>query len=264
MTAQSMLLGGASMGFPWAVPAVLAQADSAGGDQITFLEMFFFSGDWFGIAIIWVILALSVLSIGLMIHLTIRNRRAVLLPQPVRAKTAQLIAQQQFRQAIEFTRRHPSYLAALVHAALVEAPNGYGAMERAIEEAGDAQTTRLLRPVEYLNIIGNIAPMLGLFGTVYGMILAFQELVAAGGNPDPVQLADGISTALVTTFWGLVVAIPALAVYALIRNQIDALTSEGMLIAEELISPFKPAGGHAAAAEQAAESADRAAQARAR
>jgi len=81
---------------------------------------------------------------------------------------------------------------------------------------------------------------MGLFGTVYGMILAFQQLVASGGSPDPAKLAAGISTALVTTFWGLIVAIPALAAYALIRNKIDALTSEGLVIAEELISPFKP------------------------
>jgi biopolymer transport protein ExbB len=101
--------------------------------------------------------------------------------------------------------------------------------------------------VEYLNVVGNISPMIGLFGTVYGMIVAFQRLVAAGGNPDPAELAGGISTALVTTFWGLVVAIPALAAYALIRNRIDAMTSEALVVAEELIGPFKPTGRGSAA-----------------
>jgi biopolymer transport protein ExbB len=105
-----------------------------------------------------------------------------------------------------------------------------------------------LRPLEYLNVLGNIAPMLGLFGTVYGMIVAFQTLVEEGGSADPGKLAAGISTALVTTFWGLIVAMPALAAYALIRNKIDALTSEGILIAEELINTFKP--GNKAGSEQ--------------
>jgi len=151
-----------------------------------------------------------------------------------------LLAEKKYRDAIEFAKNDGSYLGKLASAALNEAANGYGAMERAIEEAGDAETTRLLRPLEYLNVLGNIAPMLGLFGTVYGMIVAFQQLVAAGGSADPQNLAAGISTALVTTFWGLVVAMPALAAYSLIRNKVDALTAEGLIMAEELISPFKP------------------------
>src|SRR5690606_17418676 len=133
-----------------------------------------------------------------------------------------------------------SFVGKLMSAALSEAASGFGAMERAVEEAGDAETSRMLRPVEYLNVIGNIAPMLGLFGTVYGMIRAFETLVAEGGKADPTTLAAGISTALVTTFWGLIVAMPALACYALVRNKIDALTSDGMIVAEELIRPFKP------------------------
>ena len=72
------------------------------------------------------------------------------------------------------------------------------------------------------------------------LLVAFQRLGDAGGSPDPVELAGGISTALVTTFWGLVVAIPALAAYALIRNKLDALAAEALLAAEGLLRPFKP------------------------
>ena len=82
--------------------------------------------------------------------------------------------------------------------------------------------------------------MAGLFGTVYGMILAFQSIVSAGGNADPVLLAGGIGTALVTTFWGLVVAIPALMGYAVVRNRI--LDASESVVAEVtvLIRPFDP------------------------
>ena len=68
-------------------------------------------------------------------------------------------------------------------------------MERAVEEAGDAEAVKLLRPIEYLNVLGNISPMIGLFGTVFGMIVAFQALVAGSGSADPKELAGGISTA---------------------------------------------------------------------
>ena len=170
----------------------------------------------------------------------LRYRRDNLVPASVQQGLQQLLAGKRYREAIALANDDPSYLGRITSAALNEAANGYGAMERALEETGDAEATRILRPIEILNVMGNIAPMVGLFGTVYGMIVAFQQLVDAGGSPDPVDLAAGISTALVTTFWGLVVAIPALAAYAVVRNKIDALTAEGMVAAEQIIRPFRP------------------------
>ena len=211
--------------------------------EVSWAAMFLYSpGNVVGTAIIWLLLLMSMASMALIIMFLIQYRRSMVIPEDTRAELEDLLAAKKYRDAIEFAQSDPSYLGRLCGEALSAAGNGYVAMERAVEEAGDAETTRILRPVEYLNVLGNIAPMIGLFGTVYGMILAFQELVAGGGQADPGELASGISTALVTTFWGLVVAIPALAAYALIRNKIDALTSEGMLVAEDLISPFKPGG----------------------
>ena len=231
---------------PAAALAQDAAADTPAADEgsgvINAAQMFLWSpGSYFGTAMIWLLVLMSMVSIAITIMFLIQNRRPLIIPDETRDEVEALLAEKRYREAIEYANGDPSYLGKLTAAALSEATNGYGAMERAIEETGDAETTRVLRPVEYLNVLGNIAPMLGLFGTVYGMILAFQKLVSAGGA-DPKELAAGISTALVTTFWGLVVAIPALAAYAVIRNRIDALTAEGMLVAEELISPFKPSG----------------------
>ncbi|MDX1682271.1 MAG: MotA/TolQ/ExbB proton channel family protein [Phycisphaeraceae bacterium] len=217
---------------------VLAQSDSEG--QTSFFEAFLWSDDPLGLFVIWLLLIMSFVSIGLAISFVLKFRRQTLVPEETEQAIQQMIDSKQYREAIEYANSDESYLAKLVSAAMGEASNGYGAMERAIEEQGDVEISRYLRPIEILNVLGNISPMLGLFGTVYGMIVAFQQLVASGGSPDPAELAAGISTALVTTFWGLVVAIPALAAYALVRNKIDALTSEGMVMAEEIISPFKP------------------------
>ena len=103
-------------------------------------------------------------------------------------------------------------------------------------------TLERLRAIEPLNVVGNVAPMIGLFGTVYGMILAFRQIVLGGGTPDPIALANGIGTALVTTFWGLIVAIPALSGYALLRNKIDGLTSEATRAVEEVIGLLRGPG----------------------
>lgn len=232
--------------FAWllsAAPAIAQEAQVAttetNGD-VSFFEQFFWSEDPLGLLVIWLLLVMSALSIGFALKLFLTYRRASIVPKRTHDQIQTFFADKQFRDAIEYANNDRSYLGKLIAAALNEASAGYNAMERAIEEEGDFETSRMLRPVEYLNVVGNIAPMLGLFGTVYGMILAFQQLVAAGGKPNPAELAAGISTALVTTFWGLIVAMPALAAYALVRNKIDALTSEGVTIAADLIHPFKP------------------------
>ena len=208
----------------------------------SFFQMFLWTPDLLGNIIIWGLVATSMASIGFAIYLFTRYRQTEMSPEDTQQQVESMLAEKRYREAIDFANSDDSYLGTLLAAALNEAANGYGAMQRAIEEAGDAETARILRPVEYLNVIGNISPMIGLFGTVYGMIRAFQGLVEAGGRPDPSVLAGGISTALVTTLWGLVVAIPALACYSVIRNKIDAITGDVILLAEDLLRPFKPGG----------------------
>jgi biopolymer transport protein ExbB len=235
------------------VTPALAQDDVATTEtkgDVSFFQQFFWSDDPLGLVVIWLLLVMSALSIGFSLKLFMTYRRAAIVPRQTHEQIQTMFADKQFRDAIEYANNDTSYLGKLIAAALGEASAGYNAMERAIEEEGDFETSRMLRPVEYLNVVGNIAPMLGLFGTVYGMILAFQQLVAAGGKPNPAELAAGISTALVTTFWGLIVAMPALAAYALVRNKIDALTSEGITIAADLIHPFKPHAKKQQAAQQ--------------
>jgi len=216
---------------------VFSQGEPA--QTISLARMFLYSDSLVGLLIIWLLLIMSATSLGLTIKLARDYRRTRLVPGSLNGELARLLKAKDYDEALYAARKERSYLGRLAYATLGELENGHGAMQRSMEETSDALTTGLLRPIEYLNVLGNIAPMIGLFGTVYGMIVAFQKLVSTGGNPDPVQLAGGISTALVTTFWGLVVAIPALAAYALIRNQVDALTAEGMLMVEQMILPFK-------------------------
>lgn len=220
--------------------AAAAQAQGAETREISFAEMFLWSDTWLGRIIIIVLQLMSLATIALIIQFALKYRRRDLLPESTYRRLQDLLRSRRYRDAIDAASRDSSYLGQLTSAAMNDAPGGFGAMQRAVEESADVQSSRLLRPVEFLNVIGNIAPMLGLFGTVYGMIVAFQKLVAAGGRPDPGELAGGISTALVTTFWGLVVAMPALAGYALIRNHVDGIIGEGVVLVDNLIRPFKP------------------------
>ena len=192
-------------------------------------------------AIGWLLWAISILTVALIVQYFIAIRRDNILPPAVLDHVRELFDEKQYGEAIEVTADEPSFLSYVVHAGLSDASHGYPAMERAMEEAAEERTTKFLRQIEWLNLIGNISPMLGLLGTVWGMILAFQELAASGGTADPSELSDSIGIALVTTLLGLAVAIPSLAVYAIMRNRVDSLTSEAMVAAQDLISTFRPA-----------------------
>jgi biopolymer transport protein ExbB len=93
--------------------------------------------------------------------------------------------------------------------------------DKAVEDAGMREVRRLSANLRPLLVVAVLSPLLGLLGTVWGMILAFGELASASGKADPEQLADGISQALTTTAVGLAVAIPAQAAYYWFRARVD-------------------------------------------
>ncbi len=213
--------------------------DSGGaGGVTTYLDWFFIKGG----PIAWLLIAVDIASWAVIIEHLVTIRRLNILPEPVKAQIGDMVEARQYKEMIEYASTDPSFLAYVVHQSLSEASHGYAAMERAMEEAAEERTAKLLRKIELLNVIGNVSPMMGLLGTVYGMIDVFSTIVDAGGMPDPAGLAGGVGIALVTTFWGLIVAIPALAVYAFMRNRIDSLSSEVMMVAQETISTFRPGG----------------------
>jgi biopolymer transport protein ExbB len=219
---------------------------SAGDGTHSFAEAFFVSRrsdgsiEYLGSGVTWLLLAMSVGAIGMMIYMFLANRKQSVVPSVLIEEIDKRIAKKDFRSIIELTSKDQTYLGKILHAAFREARFGFPAMMRSLEQTADELATARLRRIELLNVIGQVSPMIGLFGTVYGMILAFGAIVASGGSADPVALAGGIGTALTTTFWGLVVAIPALSGYAVLRNKIDELTVEATIVAEDVLNNFRP------------------------
>jgi len=186
------------------------------------------------------IYACSLASIALIVEHCITIRRSVLVPELSVAQIKTMFDERRFREALEFCQNDPSLVSGVVHAGLIEAANGYDAMENAMEDATGERAARLYRKIEWLNLLGNVSPMLGLWGTIWGMMVAFGTIEARGGKANPADLAGGIMVALVSTFCGLIVAIPALAAYGIFRSRIEQLSMEAALVAEELLANFKP------------------------
>ena len=209
-------------------------------------SIFFYSlnGDgsleWLGSLMIWLLLAMSVANVVLIVMGARGNARKTMLPPDTAGELRATLAAGRYKDAIEQAARGDDDFSRMLSRALSHAPEGADAMARAAEQCADELLAARLRGLEKINVLGQVAPMVGLFGTVYGMIVAFQTIASTGGNADPVMLAGGIGTALVTTFWGLVVAIPATSAYAMIRNGTIAVSDEALAEVDAQLAQFRP------------------------
>jgi biopolymer transport protein ExbB len=190
--------------------------------------------------LVGLIISLSIVGLTLIMQGFLRNRESVLMPPATTETIRTMIQNKQFKELMDFTENDPSFISQSLNPALKRAPS-FSSMKEAMETAVGEQTAERFRGIEYLNIIGNLGPLLGLLGTVLGMILAFRAMNAAQGNASPAQLAGGIATALMHTFLGLMLAVPCLAFFGILRTMVDRLTVRGALVAEELLLMIKPA-----------------------
>lgn len=219
-----------------AVITIAMRSSTAGATQPartqSFLEQFVVSGG----PIVWfILLPMSLLMVYLAAEHSLTIRRKKLLPDAIGSKIMAMIQQYGPGQITKQIPAQNDFVSIAVAEALMRGKGDWFRMRSALTESLQEQASRLLRKIEWINLIGNVSPMVGLFGTVLGMIKLFNAIVTAGGQPQPAQLADGISVALVTTFWGLLIAIPALAIHGVFRNRIEALISDAVAEAEDVM-----------------------------
>jgi len=208
-------------------PPLLASLDAA--------RIFFYSAstmpdgsvrtEWIGSVIIWILIAMSLVSVGMIISASLAHRMAAIVPPQA---LEGLGGRSDGRTALDATAALPCDTGRIARAASEAWMRGRSELVDAAERAAVECAARRFRTLEPLHVLAQISPMIGLFGTVYGMIVAFQAVAASGGQADPALLAGGIGTALVTTFWGLVVAVPALLAYALLRNRVDTALASAL------------------------------------
>ena len=123
-----------------------------------------------------------------------------------------------------------------------------------VGQRASQQVTLLERRLSWLSVIGHLAPMIGLLGTVWGLVDAFHEIEAQGGNVQPGDLASGIWQALLTTVFGLIVALPTLAIYHFLDNRVAAITLQMEWLVAELNAWFDSNSSSVTPLQQADES----------
>jgi biopolymer transport protein ExbB len=221
-------------------PAVADQAP-AGRAPLTFFEIVF-SGGPLGIANMLVLIGLSTTALALAVDNLRLIQKSRLMPLGLSDEVRGAVASGDLARANELCAAQPSLLAAILIHGFAETSSGWAAIEKAMEESLAEQAAKLFRRIEYLRVIGHLAPLVGLLGTVTGMLLAFKQISDSEGSAGTAQLADGIYHALVTTVFGLVIAIPSLAAFALLRSRLDELVAEAAHAGLHAFAPLKQAG----------------------
>jgi len=216
---------------------VATPGDEGAADEISYLSWAAKSLGWFyGL----VFLGLSFTLVALFVMNLLTARRENVVPKALVESFEQNLDAKKFQEAYELAKDDESMLGHVLSAGIAKVSTGYTEAIEAMQEVGEEENMRLEHRLSYLALIGTLSPMIGLLGTVDGMIDSFKLIAnTATGAPDPQALAQGISTALFTTFIGLVLAIPALAAYNLLRNRVSRLVLEVGIISEGLMSRFQ-------------------------
>ncbi|KAA0212379.1 MAG: MotA/TolQ/ExbB proton channel family protein [Leptolyngbya sp. PLA3] len=192
--------------------------------QLDLWPLFMQSFDLFSVAL----LMGSLVAVGWIVRVAIDIRQRHIQPKSSSQTIERLIDKGRSADLARFAAEDSAFVSRVVSAALEHRALGESAMRDAAELQASIESARWFRRIELLNVIGNLGPLIGLAGTVWGMILAFTSLGATGGQAGPTDLSLGISKALFHTLLGLLLAIPCLLVFGIYRGIADRICTDAM------------------------------------
>lgn len=231
---------------PAADPAAQAAAGEAGDAAAdsgeskksdNYLMWMFRSLGWF-FSVVFALLSMTM--VALIVINIVNLRRSQIVPEALVEDFGKLIDENRFQEAYECAKDNESLLGQALSTGLARMPSGYEKASQAMQDVTQAESMRLEHQLGYLALIGNLAPMIGLFGTVVGMIASFQAIASGGAAPSPQKLAEGIATALFTTELGLAIALPALAAYDILKNRLARFILDVAVVSESFMGRFSP------------------------
>jgi biopolymer transport protein ExbB len=232
----------------WAWPAVSVWAAEGGGgsDLASSILSFLFTS-----VTGWVLIGIYFAFVGLMVWLLMDVRGSAMMPTDLVEAVEDAIAKRQFKQGFELIKADSSFFARVLTAGMTRLQHGLEEARDAVHAMLDNLRSKKKGMVGYIAIIGTIGPLIGLVGTVSGMIQSFGEL-GRGGTPDPAKLADGISHALNATLVGIFLSCLAIPAYTFFNNRLDRIINDISLMVDDLLVQMYFASRQAQAARPAA------------
>ncbi|NNL86937.1 MAG: MotA/TolQ/ExbB proton channel family protein [Myxococcales bacterium] len=220
-----------------------ADVDEGAEVDIDFAEVLGYGG-----TVGYAILALSIIGLALAAVFFFELRIKALVPAKLASDVREALGRGEARAALDQSRKSPTFLGHILRSGLEALEDGRPEARNVMADAAESWMSGVVRRVEYLNLIATVAPMLGLLGTVTGMVKTFAALSQSTGPVDPVQLSAGIFQALVTTMMGLSVAIPILLLYTVLRNRADHVQATGIAVGEQAVAALPERLSHGGAA----------------
>jgi len=225
-----------------AAPAAAAAPAGAGGSTEPKRESYLV---WFykalGIRYVIVFLALSFSLVALVVMNMLAIRRDSIAPNHLAESFEANLNEKKFQEAYELAKNDDSYMGQILAAGMAKLSSGYDAASEAMSQVADEEGMKLDQKLAYISLIGTLAPMFGLLGTVDGMVASFQVIASSSTAPKPSELAEGISMALVTTLVGLWLAIPAIAAYNILKMRLSKLVFDAGVKIDNLMGRFQTA-----------------------
>jgi biopolymer transport protein ExbB len=210
---------------------LFAQAD---GD-VSYLYLYITAcGPFFGP--LFVLISIVFVTLTIMNWLAI-SRNAIVPPEMIEQFQEKLNTKE-YQEAYEVAKNSDSVLGRILSVGLVNMSDNVAAAEQAMNDAAEEEVMALEHRLSYLGTIASVSPMVGLLGTVWGMVKAF-SVIAKSGVPQASDLADGIAQALVTTQIGLLIAIPALVLFEIFKNRLARFVLELGFQTENMLKQFK-------------------------
>jgi biopolymer transport protein ExbB len=201
---------------------------------------FYFGALGWKYSIAFLLLSFSFVALVVMNVLTLR--RSSIVPLDLVEAFEAHLNEKRYQEAYDLAKSDDSFLGHVLSAGLGKLSQGYPQAIEAMQEVGEEETMKLEHRLGYIALIGTLSPMVGLLGTVDGMVDSFMVIASSPTQPKPAELAEGISTALITTLVGLMLAIPAIAIFGIMRNIMARLTLEVGIVSEGLMSRFSTVG----------------------
>ena len=220
-------------------PAPQAEQLAAGG-AVGFTEIVF-KGSPVNLVIWLMIGATSFATLWFIVDALVTIKRGKLLPDDVVEGVREALSEGDLGAALETCEANPGSLSTILMAGFSNIAEGYEVVQESVSSSAEMENEKLMQRVNYLNLFGQIAPMLGLLGTVVGMVAAFAGLATASGAAKAQVLAQSISTALWTTAVGLLISVPALLSFTLVRNYATRLILESEATVLDLIKVLRNA-----------------------
>lgn len=189
----------------------------------------------------FLIILTSIAALALIIDSFLRIKRNKIIPQEHMKHIEKLIKSKKYNDAKDYCSRQASFTTEVIHSGLSKHDSvlGFYDMQNAMQETSERYISKLLRKIDYLAFIGSTAPMLGLLGTVTGMIKSFNQIALTQGSTKAGQLAGGISEALITTCLGLIVAIPTMFFVTFFKNRIEEFIAEAEPLIDNIMNDFR-------------------------